>query len=349
MSLLTRRRVIAGAGLAGLAALVLAPAGAQPPRDESKKDASITTVDGVTLRGTYYKGTQGKDSPVALMLHEFGKDRTQGEWDKVAKALQAKGFAVLTFDFRGHGGSTSVEPNIFWSMPHNSADYIRNRGNGKKPTIRHQDFKHNYIPYLVNDIAAVRKYLEKKNDASECNISNLFVIGDQTGALLGMLWVATEWQRPGIAPLLGGAAPPPAGQDIAGCAWMSMPSYSGSGTKWNANHWPEFVPQLREKVPMCFFYGEKDKTSESAAKHYMDTVLRPSANSPRNTETFAYGVTGTSLKGIGLLGQSNLKGDEKLFIYVDKILQKRGGTAVWQQRGNIPEALVPIQRLGVGG
>ena len=45
----------------------------------------------------------------------------------------------------------------------------------------------------------------------------------------------------------------------------------------------------------------------------------------------------------------DLKADEFLFRYIDKALQRRGGNGVWQQRGNIREELVPVERLGVGG
>src|SRR5262249_51508249 len=349
MSLLTRRpgAVLAGAGLVGLAALAFTPAAAQPPaKDPNKQDASFITVDGVELKGTFYKGKKGKDSPVALLLHQYGMDRTKGDWDKLAKALQDQGFAVLSFDFRGHGASTSVQPTTFWQVPFNSATHLTGV-NRKKQTISFNSFKPSYHPYLVNDIAAARKYLEKKNDASEGNIGNLFVIGDREGALIGMLWVTTEWLRDGIARQFGGANPPPAGQDIAGCAWLSMPK--AAGAKWNVDDWIVRVPQVREKVPMCFFYGEQDTASAGNAKHYFEHVLKPNANSPRNSDTFAYPIKGTRLEGIGLLGKQDLKADEFLYRYVDKILTRRGAAAVWQQRGNIPEALVPIERVGVGG
>jgi pimeloyl-ACP methyl ester carboxylesterase len=340
--------VLAGASLTGLAALLLTPAAAQPPKDQSKQEVTIPTVDGVELKGTYYKGGKGKDSPVAILLHQYGLDRTKGDWDKLAKELQTKmGFAVMTFDFRGHGGSTTVIPDAFWRIPHNSRRHISGWSE-RKQSIRYQDFKNSYKPYLVNDIAAVRKYLDKKNDASECNTSNIFVIGAQEGAVLGMMWVASEWQRDGIAPQLGGPPPPRAGKDIFGCAWLSTPR-PPQGARWNADDWDRASPQMREQVPMCFFYGEKDPVSAQAAKYYVNSVLKSASNSPRNTDTFDYAIKNTQLTGVGLLGNKERKADEFLFRYIDKALQRRGGSAVWQQRGNFPDALVPLHLLGVGG
>ena len=48
----------------------------------------------------------------------------------------------------------------------------------------------------VNDIAAARRYLEVRNDAGDCNLSNLILVGAKEGAALGSLWIAEEWQRP---------------------------------------------------------------------------------------------------------------------------------------------------------
>src|SRR4051794_20318636 len=70
-------------------------------KDDTKEDISFETVDDVKLIGTFYKG-KGTESPVAILIHRFGSDRSK--WQALAKHLQANlGFAVLTFDLRGHG------------------------------------------------------------------------------------------------------------------------------------------------------------------------------------------------------------------------------------------------------
>jgi hypothetical protein len=47
----------------------------------------------------------------------------------------------------------------------------------------------------VNDIAAAKAYLDRKNDAGECNSANLVVIGADTGATLAAVWINAEWHR----------------------------------------------------------------------------------------------------------------------------------------------------------
>lgn len=71
------------------------PAGAVQPVD-------IVTADGVTLAGTFYAPAK-PNSPALIMLHML--DRQRGDWDTLARTVQAAGYGVLTIDLRGHGAS----------------------------------------------------------------------------------------------------------------------------------------------------------------------------------------------------------------------------------------------------
>src|SRR5258707_4083418 len=72
-----------------------------------KEDVSFKTFDGVLLKGSFYKSAKGGNSPVVMLLHKFGGSRAaQSDWEKLAVRLQKKGYAVMAFDFRGHGTST---------------------------------------------------------------------------------------------------------------------------------------------------------------------------------------------------------------------------------------------------
>src|SRR5687767_14508992 len=89
-------------------ALPFATAQGQEGRERSVR---IDTPDGVELRAHYYRG-KGRGSPCVLMVHEWGKSSRIGPWKDLAHALNKKGFAVLTFDLRGHGLSTTVDESI---------------------------------------------------------------------------------------------------------------------------------------------------------------------------------------------------------------------------------------------
>lgn len=69
---------------------------------EAQVTVRISTRDGVTLAGSYYPPAHGP-VPAVLLLHMLARDRT--DWNPLAAKFQAAGWAVLSLDLRGHGGS----------------------------------------------------------------------------------------------------------------------------------------------------------------------------------------------------------------------------------------------------
>src|SRR5262249_40278407 len=147
-------RVVRPLGLLlGVAMLALPWPGAAGAQDKGGK-VSFDTADGVTIQGTFYRG-KGKDEPAGLLLHKLGSDSHKDGWDSLAEKLNAKGYGVLSFDFRGHGASTAVDPAKFWSRqyPYN-ARYDRTQGldarRKPKEIINQKDFAPGYLAYLIN-------------------------------------------------------------------------------------------------------------------------------------------------------------------------------------------------------
>src|SRR5262249_27694348 len=104
-------------GLAvGLALTVLPsadrPAEAQAQAATNQERVKFDTVDSVELQGTFYASPRGNKSPCALLIHSIGENSQKEGWDELAKELQKVGIAVLAFDLRGHGDSTSVGPSF---------------------------------------------------------------------------------------------------------------------------------------------------------------------------------------------------------------------------------------------
>lgn len=88
------------------------PAAAVPARLEGAEEVEIGTRDRLTLGGSYYPpATKSGLAPGVLVLHDAGKDRTQGS--EYCEYLAKKGFGVLALDVRGHGRSTTAE--LDWS------------------------------------------------------------------------------------------------------------------------------------------------------------------------------------------------------------------------------------------
>src|SRR5262249_44722526 len=127
------------------------PAGAQP----EPSAVPFTTFEKVELHGSFYHSPNVKEASCVFMLTNLAGCREKDNWKELAEALRAD-YAVLSFDFRGHGESTDVSPQ-FWQVPNNSII----KGAGRMPThINFKDFPPAYLPVLANDISAAKRYLD---------------------------------------------------------------------------------------------------------------------------------------------------------------------------------------------
>ncbi|MCD4686114.1 MAG: alpha/beta fold hydrolase [Anaerolineae bacterium] len=61
----------------------------------------IEAADGVLLIGDYYAPPEGDPAPAMLLMHMLGSKRQA--WYPLVPTLVEAGYAVLAFDFRGHG------------------------------------------------------------------------------------------------------------------------------------------------------------------------------------------------------------------------------------------------------
>ena len=284
------------------------------------------TVDEVELHGTYFPSDQGTKAPCVLMLHDLsdtGSHHGESEWTLLAKKLQKNGFAVLQFDFRGYGKSTTVHP-AFWKAPYNG----KIRGAGQRPsTIRAADFPAWYMPVLANDIAAARRFLDEKNDAKQCNSRNLILIGAREGATLGVLWLATEWQR--RPPRQNGVNVPPYGEDVAAAVWLSiLPTMKSSRRpEFQVDKW---IAPLRDRTPMLFLYGEEDRASSGFTTHLCEKILK--IDVPPRLKTTGAKPLATHAAGAGLLTQRSLGADDKIITYLNNIIPMRDDRD-WMDRG----------------
>lgn len=101
------------AAMAAAVTLVLARAMAGPAgAAQMSRAVSFTTEDGVAIAGQLYESAQ-RPAPAVVLIHMLG--RTHGDWDNVARVLQAAGLTALAIDLRGHGlsgGSGDVSADM---------------------------------------------------------------------------------------------------------------------------------------------------------------------------------------------------------------------------------------------
>jgi hypothetical protein len=298
--------------LALAAALLATPAAyAQNPVDRVKFD----TCDGVELHGSFYPGKNGPKSTCVLLLHNIASgdsknayNSQQDGWDRLAKALQDTGnFAVLSFDFRGHGNSTGIQPS-FWKYAHNSGV----RGAGKSEAISYKDYQKSYFPILVNDIAAAKALLDRRNDNGECNSRSIILIGAQEGAVLGTMWAVTEWQRYQLINLFPLRLDPnPEGKCVNACVWLSMTS-----SQSEQGNWMKLL--AKNHIPMGFLYGASDATAANFAQKWAKDLKGKTA--PTDKLTRADNIPKSTLAGHNLL-RKDLDTVEKVVNYCKKVLE----------------------------
>jgi hypothetical protein len=332
--------------LAGLAAGLLSGTGRVAAAPEDKKgDAEfkrvqLPTCDGMELDGTFYPAAAGKNRDACvLLLHGFtakkGGGSHQDGWDTLAAMLQKEGYAVLSFDFRGFGGSKSVSPK-FWA-PQNRHNQVLLRGGRKPPdSIDEKDFPANYYSFLVNDIAAARAFLDRRNDAQEVNTSNLIVIGAGEGATLGALWMAAECrrQKDKAPPAIGFVRPrpmldDPEGKDLAAAFWLTIsPTLAGIPMRGLKS---ALVDTAREgKVPTVFVYGKTDESAAGIADAYLNAIK--SKKDEMKDLTGSKGILGTGLAGSKLLqDKDRLKTGAFIVDQLNRVMDKRGSRE-WKKR-----------------
>ena len=267
----------------GLIALVLAWTASAPAGQRSAGERVLFhSADQVELVGTFYPGS--RKSPCVLLFHGVGERRSARAWQPLAQLLHQKGYAVLTFDFRGHGQSTTVDPDVFWAQAANRAGL---RG-AKDEEIDVASFHNRYWPVLVNDIAAAKALLDRKNDVGECNSANLILIGADSGATLGAVWLQAECfryrqQPPAFLGALPQVAASPEVQHVLAALWLNIEPKLGARSLSLAKVLE--TAARRYRIPMVFVCDRDNPSAQRTAD-----ALEQSLKTSRQPHTGAVAI-----------------------------------------------------------
>lgn len=343
--------------------MVGARAGAAAP-----SDLTIETFDGVLLRAKFFPAAPGKskNNACVILMHGFQKDPTKGDWKGLADMLSANGFNVIQFDFRFHGQRTDVAPAVFWNDSFNKQHIT---GATRKPPRSELTFKdiknpNNYYPMLVNDLMAVRTYLDTLNDSNRVNTSSVYLIGADDAVSIGFLFLTAEWYREREVPVvplppnivsttrLMYQQVPPCGRDYAGAIWLSPtrhPSMSQTTIENFMSKYPK-ATSLREETPMLFINGEKDTKSKEGSKFFYERVLvaqpKPNSRLAKLPLTYQREIKGTQLAGAELLGK-NLGTEDMIVKFLEKLEEERKGRVQIPKRGYTKPLQVIFSTFGV--
>lgn len=314
--------------------LVVASAFAQ--EKAGRQAVAFSTPDGVQLQGAFYRAEQ-KNAAVVILLHALGEHSAQKPWADLAEELQKNGFSVLAFDFRGHGKSQAVDPERFWSEKVNQAMI---KGAAKKPEeIGFSGMAQGYYPVLVNDIAAAKAFLDQRNDANDCNSASTIVVGAESSAVLGALWLESEHLRHRLDPNLDGMPPTPRrraeGKDIIGAVWLTPISKLGNRTVSLTQLLD--LPARRATTPMAFLFGDGDPAGRTLARN-----LEKTFKGKKKDLTAAIEVKDAGKRTGSALLQKDLGAIAAAVEFAKKVVDERSNA--WEER-DFPRASF-VWRIG---
>jgi len=321
-----------------LLAVVFLLSGSGSSLGQEPVEGRFPTADGLKISYTWYEGKNGTNSDTVLLVHNYTSDSSKGPWSTLAKSLQKEGYAVLSFDFRGHGKSADFK---VMDRPDEFVKFTFNRYCGKAlnaktiKDLNKAQFSPSYYPYLINDLTGARRFIDGKSDAGQCNGGRIFVVAEQSICPLVMLWITTEYARFACGPVARNDPPEfiSAGRDICAAVFLSWSnSIAGaqaltvaqkvSADKEFGSETVLIGDQVRQKVAMAFIYGKEDKGSAAEAALWMSRFGVPVRNKADEILKYTREIAGAEkLSGIKLLdiGEAQKDKDEKVSVVDEKI------------------------------
>lgn len=347
----------------------------------------LKTCDGLNLWGKWFQGGKGNKSDTVILVHSYGSQCSKGGWEDLAKALQGEGMSVLMFDLRGHGESAKNRALADWpdfcAQSYNKLSGYQLNPKANTQEIKRERFSAGYYPYLINDLAAARRFIDQENDANHCNSGRIFVVAEGSICPLVMMGVSIEFRRNGVYAALVGADPPqhPGGRDYAGLVFLSWNGSAGPGHPTanlitrNVGRMTELFEnkatvgdRMRDKVSMMYIYSKEDKASgEEARRWFTSFGIGAAKKEDGPLRKYMMEVNGEKLAGIKLMDvlveekvKKNVNGkEEEVTVKVPAIQQqiisfikgtvdngKNGGTH--EMRNIKTEKLMPVPLTDFG-
>lgn len=286
------------------------------------QDMTLDTKDGVELRCTYYPGgviqtdrdkfqkIDGKKVVPIMMIHGWGGQR--GDFDGLARMLQAMGHAVIVPDLRGHGSSTTQE------IP----------GRDAKTLELDRMNKVDILAMVAADLESVKSFLKKENNDAKLNIEALCVIGSEFGAVLAVNWSFQDWswrQLPNYKQ----------GQDVKAMVLLSpIRQFKGVSADAAMRH-----PAIRSQLSVMIVSG-RASDDYSDARRLHNNFERYHEEPPQDREErlekqdLFFISPETSLVGTKLLAGRGLNVAQNIAVFINLRLVNKMDDFKWQDRTN---------------
>ncbi|MFM9961564.1 MAG: alpha/beta hydrolase [Planctomycetaceae bacterium] len=239
------------------------PVVAQEKSEKSIEEKVIPSLaDGLPLKATYYKSSEGKDAAVVLLLHMKGESRLV--WSaplpnmqppkSFAEQLQGKGFAVLAVDLRKHGQS-KLGADTDDSKKAAPADKSKKAVGGTD--LRPLDYQ-----LMVRDMDAIKRFIYEEHQKGHLNMRKMAIVAPGMSAAIGITFAAEDWRKVPWDDAANVAGRTPRGQDVQAMVFLS-PEITLPGV---AAH--QVIPQFKAMgAPMAalILVGSSDKQGKEQA------------------------------------------------------------------------------------
>jgi alpha-beta hydrolase superfamily lysophospholipase len=334
------------------------------PQGSQRKE--LRTDDGVLLTAYYWAAKEpSDDTPVVVLVHDRG--RTQRDWFPLASQLQSDGFAVVSFDFRGHGLSKEVVPDVY-KHPKDAVELERQkaarersgqrlappRGNSAKrtesrrtgkPTASKIDQKEEFRTgkefalFAARDLERIKQFLIVENNGKRLNLKRMSIVAAGAGATVAGYW-AEEYEH-----VERGTGLTRQGGDLLAMVFVS-PAFQHDGLKMTTNL-VKSAPNLAVMVLSSAKGRDADESvrtarafkipvpvegkSKSPAKEAEKAkTAKPTAKaSPTNPSTIH--TVDSKLTGSELVSAEELKLDAKIRKFlITNVVEK--SNLEWEQR-----------------
>lgn len=231
--------------------LIASTAAAQQASDDGEA-RTLTTADGWTIPINYFESKSGKDSPVVIMFPAVeGKkeSRTRKAWVAAAKALNKKGFAVVTADLRKHGDSVHVSGKTSAANKLMTADYTL---------------------MATQDLETIKDFLLVEHEKQKLNIRKLGIATAGSGAMVSAGFAAVDWAKKSWPDAAVYSMRTPKGQDVRALFWIS-PNSTVRGI--NTASIMKTVAAPQKGIAAHIWYNPSDRKEKSSAErlwNYLD-------------------------------------------------------------------------------
>lgn len=217
---LSYRMLFGGLLFIGLITLAQPTPSRAQDKDNPESVLSFATSDGLALGALWYPPKDKPSADAVIMFPRPGQTINK-TWIGLAEAMQAKGFAVLLFDFRGLGMNGPLPNPKAKDQP--DPPYLKGRGERivadstqffneafnrsagfprtiEKNGLNYKTFTDRQKDAIYNDLQAARFFLDKKNDAKICNTNRIWLVTEKEGYQVALAFWAHEYKRPSIFP-----------------------------------------------------------------------------------------------------------------------------------------------------